>query len=122
MPACCCRRRCCYNAPTNSPRFPRYLKLDFLHSPIVAHNTVRYDPTLTRADIFARFMASIRKAAGPDVFILGCGLPVGPGLGWVDAARVSADAGESWGPVLNDKWNIPGGYSSALRIHNIIPC
>ena len=88
----------------------KYLKLDFLHSPIVAHNTVRHDPTLTRAEIFARFMASIRKAAGPDVFILGCGLPVGPGLGWVDAARVSADAGESWGPVLNDKWNIPGTY------------
>ena len=50
----------------------------------------------------------MRRAAGPGVFLLGCGLPVGPGVGTVHAARVSADAGPQWLPMANDKHNIPG--------------
>jgi len=85
----------------------RYLKLDFLHSSLVAP-AKRFNPLLTRAEVFAGFMDTIRGAAGPSVFILGCGLPVGPGVGQVQAARVSADAGPQWLPNLNDKHNIPG--------------
>ncbi|CAM9123372.1 unnamed protein product, partial [Heterosigma akashiwo] len=36
---------------------------------------------------------------------------IGSGLGWVDANRVSSDAGLSWAPELplppSDKWNLP---------------
>lgn len=85
-----------------------YLKLDFLHSPLV-EPARRYDTSLTRAQVYHRFLRELRDAVGADVYLLGCGLPVGPGVGFFDAARVSADAGTQWMPMLNDKTNIPGG-------------
>ena len=59
----------------------KYLKLDFLHSPGV--EAQRYDPSYTRAEVLALFLSTVKKAAGPGVYILGCGLPVGPGIGQV---------------------------------------
>ena len=53
-------------------------------------------------------MEAIRDAAGPKTYILGCGIPIGPGIGTVNAARISADAGPAWAPNMNDKHNIPG--------------
>ena len=97
-----------------------YLKLDFLHSPLVAPAD-RHDKTRTRAQVFAAFMDGVREAAGRSTFILGCGLPMGPGLGTVNAARVSADAGPSWGPNLNDKHNIPGARNMVRNTVTRLP-
>jgi hypothetical protein len=34
-------------------------------------------------------LQTLRDAAGEDVFIIGCGCPIGPGVGIVDGMRVS---------------------------------
>lgn len=78
--------------------FP-YLKLDFLYA--AALPGLHYDPTLTRARIMRRGMEEIRLAAGPDTYILGCGLPLGSGIGLVDAMRISADVAGSWQPEFH---------------------
>ena len=60
-------------------------------------------------------MKLISDTVGPDVFILGCGSPLGSLIGHVDANRVSADAGLSWYPPFPlpfwDKWNLPSGIN-----------
>jgi alpha-galactosidase len=47
-------------------------------------------------------MAAIRAEVGEHVFILGCGAPLGPCIGHVDAMRVSADAAPHWYPRVSD--------------------
>ncbi len=71
-----------------------YLKLDFLHNG--ATNGIRYDPEATRAQAFRRGLQAIRDAAGPETYILGCGIPIALGLGIVNAMRVSGDTGPEW--------------------------
>jgi alpha-galactosidase len=97
--------------------FP-FIKLDFLYACILRDHTGkraannRMDSTMTRAQAFGQALRVIREAAGPDTFILGCGCPVGPAVGWADAMRVSADAGPTWyptAPFRKDKNNLPCG-------------
>jgi alpha-galactosidase len=38
----------------------------------------------------------IREEAGADAFIVGCGVPLSPSIGWVDAMRVGPDTGPYW--------------------------
>jgi hypothetical protein len=56
-------------------------------------------------------LKTVTEAMGTEVFLLGCGAPVGSMLGNVHANRVSADAGLAWSPSLPlpfyDKWNLP---------------
>lgn len=77
--------------------FP-YLKLDFLYA--AALPAQRYDPTLTRAQAMRQALTDIREAAGPDVFLLGCGCPLGSAVGVVDGMRVSTDVAPDWDPQL----------------------
>ncbi|MCE1254877.1 MAG: hypothetical protein LWX83_15185, partial [Anaerolineae bacterium] len=74
-----------------------YLKLDFLYA--AALQGKRYDPTQTRAQILRRGMEALRKAAGESVFLVGCGLPLGAGIGLVDAMRISSDVSNTWDPT-----------------------
>ncbi|CAJ1341551.1 unnamed protein product [Effrenium voratum] len=80
-----------------------YLKCDFLH--LASLPGKRHDPRCSRAEALTRLMAAVRRAAGPDVFILACGAPLGPCVGLADAIRVSADTAPHWLPVGPD---IPG--------------
>jgi alpha-galactosidase len=41
-------------------------------------------------------MAVIRETAGPDAYLLGCGAPIIPSVGHVDAMRVSNDIAPHW--------------------------
>ncbi|CAK0910385.1 unnamed protein product, partial [Prorocentrum cordatum] len=81
----------------------RYLKCDFLHCASMSAG-VRHDATVSRAAALERLMSTIRKAAGERVFVLACGAPLGPCIGHVDAARVSADTAEHWLPKGPDVW------------------
>ena len=45
-----------------------------------------------------------REAAGDNVFIIGCGCPIGPAIGMVDGMRVSADTGPTWNPSFPLPW------------------
>lgn len=78
--------------------FP-YLKLDFLYAAALPGQ--RVDPTLTRAQIMRMGIQALREAAGPQTFLLGCGLPLGSGIGLVDAMRVSADVNGAWEPQFH---------------------
>lgn len=96
--------------------FP-YLKLDFLYA---AALECRYqDPTRTRAQVLRAGMEAVREAAGDDVFLLGCGLPLGSALGLVDAMRISPDVGESWRPryfniefLFKNEWRMPSARNA----------
>ncbi len=43
-------------------------------------------------------MQALRRSAGADTTLLGCGLPLGAGLGLVEAMRIGADVSDSWKP------------------------
>lgn len=73
-----------------------YLKLDFLYAGALAGQ--HHDPTQTRAQILRGAMEAMRKAAGLDTFLLGCGAPLGSVLGLVDSMRIGADVSGSWTP------------------------
>jgi alpha-galactosidase len=71
-----------------------YLKLDFLFAAALAGRY--YDPTSTRAQILRLGLEHIRKSAGENVFILGCGCPLGSAIGLVDAMRIGPDVDRRW--------------------------
>ena len=75
--------------------FP-YLKLDFLQA--AALPGVHHDPTKTRAQILRQALELVREEAGSNVILLGCGCPIGSGLGIFDMMRISADVGPEWEP------------------------
>ncbi len=65
-----------------------YLKLDFLYGGAVP------GPRHTDVDEVTAYRAGlqlIREAVGPDVYLVGCGAPLLPSVGLVDAMRVSPD-------------------------------
>ncbi len=72
----------------------RYLKLDFTFS---AAMPGRYaDPTLTPAERVRAGYDAVRRGAGDDVFVLGCGAPIGAVVGSVDGMRIGADVAPWW--------------------------
>ncbi len=75
-----------------------YLKLDFLYA--AALPGVRHNPHLTRAQVYRRALRLIREAAGQTTFLVGCGAPLGPSIGLVDAMRIGPDTAPSWEPVF----------------------
>lgn len=75
----------------------RYLKLDFLYAGILVGR--RHDPTLTRAQALEAILRRIRDVAGEDVTLLGCGCPMGSGLGVFDAMRIGTDVSAEWHPA-----------------------
>ena len=72
-------------------------KLDFVYGGALP-GAVRRDPRRTRAQVLHRALRTIRSAVGEDAFLLGCGAPLGPCAGVVDAMRVSGDTGVTWTP------------------------
>ncbi len=71
-----------------------FLKLDFIYAAALPGK--RYDPYSTGAMAFRQGLEAIREAAGNDVEILGCGAPLGPSIGLVDAMRTSPDVDIHW--------------------------
>lgn len=74
----------------------RYLKLDFTYAPSLPG--VYADPTRTPAQRVRAGMEAVRRGAGDDVFILGCGLPIAQGIGVVDGMRIGPDVAPFWDP------------------------
>ncbi len=77
--------------------FP-YIKLDFLYAG--ALKGVYHDPTRTRAQVLRNGMEALRRSAGQDTILLGCGAPLGSVLGLVQAMRIGADVSGSWSPFF----------------------
>ncbi|NII39891.1 alpha-galactosidase [Curtobacterium flaccumfaciens] len=73
----------------------RYLKLDFLYAgalPGLRHRDV------PRERAYREALERIRVAAGPDVYLLGCGAPMLPSVGLLDGVRVGPDTASDWAP------------------------
>ena len=88
--------------------FP-YLKLDFTYAPSLPG---RYaDPTRTPAQRVRAGFDAIRRGAGDNAFLLGCGAPLGAVIGAVDGMRIGPDVAPWWEPLAGaDK---PPGYEGA---------
>lgn len=78
--------------------FP-YLKCDFLFGACLRGGT-HHDLTLSRAEVLKEAMNLVREeanaATNEEVFLVGCGMPLSPGIGTVDAMRVGPDTGGYW--------------------------
>jgi alpha-galactosidase len=72
----------------------RFLKLDFTYGASL-HGRA-YDQTLSAAERLALGYRIIRETAGEDVLIVGCGSPLSPAIGWVDAMRIGPDVAPYW--------------------------
>jgi len=101
--------------------FP-YLKLDFLYAAALPGE--HHDRTKTRAQILRRGLEIIREAAGEETVLLGCGCPIGPGIGIFDTMRISADVSPDWEPqafgVRLPFRNEPNMPSARNAIQNIL--
>jgi alpha-galactosidase len=85
--------------------FP-YLKLDFTFSPSVDGGYA--DPSRTPAERVRDGFAAIRRGAGPDAFLLGCGVPLANVVGLVDANRIGPDVAPTWS--LDPSAEVVAGY------------
>ena len=79
-----------------------FIKLDFLYAGALAGS--HHTPGSTRAQVLRRGLQALREAAGDRTIILGCGCPLGPAIGLMDAMRIGPDVDQHWepsvGPVL----------------------
>jgi len=66
-----------------------YLKLDFLYSGAVPAD--RHDPDASPIAAYRSGLELIREVMGEGAYLLGCGAPILPSVGLVDAMRVSPD-------------------------------
>ncbi len=79
------------------------LKLDFLYAACLDGNG-KYDLSMSRAETMYLALKTLRAAAGPDTFLIGCGCPLGPAVGYMDSMRISADTGPTWYPDFPLPW------------------
>jgi len=65
-----------------------YLKLDFLYAGAVPGARAE---DMTGQEAYRSGLSLIREVVGPEVYLVGCGAPLLPSVGLVDAMRVSPD-------------------------------
>ena len=83
-----------------------WIKTDFVYAGALPG--VRLNKKMTRAQAFRKGMECVREGIGEETFLLGCGCPMGPAIGIVDAIRVGPDTAPNWAPFLwNMKWATP---------------
>ena len=86
-----------------------YLKLDFTFAAAMPGQYA--DATQTPAQRVRAGFDAIRRGAGEDVFLLGCGAPVGAVVGVVDGMRIGADVAPWWDAPAG-KGEVLAGYEA----------
>ncbi|NJC85824.1 alpha-galactosidase [Planosporangium mesophilum] len=76
-----------------------YFKIDFIYAG--ALDGVRHDDSRP-LDAYRSGVNLIREAIGDESYLLGCGAPILPSVGLVDAVRVSADVAPAYEPADGD--------------------
>ncbi|MBN2443542.1 MAG: alpha-galactosidase [Spirochaetales bacterium] len=76
-----------------------YLKLDFMYCACLRQGT-HNNLLLSRAEIMKYGLKVIKMAAGEDVFINGCGMPLTPGIGLVHSMRIGPDTSSQWYKII----------------------
>jgi alpha-galactosidase len=87
-----------------------YLKLDFLYAAALPGR--HYDPTVTRAQAYRKALHIVHEVAGEETFLLGCGAPLGPSIGLVNAMRIGPDTASEWFPHFGRS----GGWCPLRRL------
>ena len=87
-----------------------FFKIDFIYAGAIPGR--RYDPALSAIEAYRSGVELIRAEIG-DSYLLGCGAPILPSVGLVDAMRISPDTAPHWEPLEADL-SKPGGRSSVL--------
>jgi len=82
-----------------------YIKLDFTFAPSLLGGYA--DPSRTPAQRVRAGFDAVRRGAGEDTFLLGCGAPLGSTVGVVDGMRIGADVAPWWHPQA-EQYRPPG--------------
>lgn len=77
------------------------VKLDFLYSEAMQPRNGK-----SRGQIMCEAMDFLRECVGEEKLILGCGVPLGPSFGVVDACRISCDVDLKYSPKYYNKMGI----------------
>lgn len=72
-----------------------YLKLDFLFAAVHGEASA---PAVGPAARLRRGLEAVRRGAGEEAFLLGCGCPLGAAVGVVDGMRIGPDVAPRWDP------------------------
>ncbi|WP_182908912.1 glycoside hydrolase family 36 protein [Microbispora sp. H13382] len=70
-----------------------YFKIDFVYAGALEG---RRHEDATGVQAYRRGLRLIREAIGPEAYLLGCGAPILPSVGMVDAMRVGPDIAAYW--------------------------
>lgn len=73
-----------------------YLKLDFLYAGLLPGDV--YNKSLSPQARYQNALDLIRKVVGKNTFLLGCGAPMLPSIGYFDGMRISCDVAPFWYP------------------------
>jgi alpha-galactosidase len=73
-----------------------YFKIDFCYAG--AYEGARHEG-MSGVEAYRHGLRVIRDAIGPDAFLVGCGAPILPSVGLVDAMRVGPDIAATWEPA-----------------------
>ena len=87
-----------------------YLKLDFTFAP--SFDGVWADPSRTPAQRVRAGYDAVRRGAGDEAFLLGCGVPLANVVGAVDGNRIGPDVAPTWSWPPTD--NALTGYEGSL--------
>ena len=74
-------------------------KIDFVYGGAMAGR--RFED-VTPIEAYRRGLSLVREGVGEDAVVLGCGAPLLPSIGLVDAMRISPDVMPHWAPDLGD--------------------
>jgi alpha-galactosidase len=77
-----------------------YFKIDFIYAGAMEGR--RAGSGVSGVDAYRQGLRVIREAIGPDAYLLGCGAPILPSVGLVDAMRVGPDIGHHFEPLDGD--------------------
>jgi alpha-galactosidase len=90
-----------------------YFKLDFLYAGALPGRR-RQDASAIGA--YREALRLIRAATGPGATLLGCGAPILPSLGLVDAMRVGPDIAIHHEPLRSGDLSAPSGRGAAMTV------
>jgi alpha-galactosidase len=88
-----------------------YYKIDFAYAGAIGGR--RYDGSRPLA-AYRSAISYIRDAIGPQAYLLGCGAPILPSVGLVDAMRVSPDTAPHYQPRNGDDASMPSQFGATL--------
>ena len=96
-----------------------FLKLDFVYAASLPGQP--YDASFSGAERLQLGYRLIREAAGRDTFILGCGSPLTPAIGLVDAMRIGPDVAPYWSDWKRERMlNDANALSTKVAVRSIL--